>query len=143
MRLFCSKSPQSYMREGWETDMWRLSTCQGKSFDQLSCLDLSYLYLLHKKYCSKECQRIHWPLHKAFCQSPLTKETWLPKYVDENRCPDWLDDDKMSYWTNSSWGHLPAFDSLKLSANEGNDWNKDLDLCFVGASPSILTSQIS
>lgn len=88
--------------------------------------------LLDKKYCSKACQIAHWPLHRVSCNSPLSKKTWLPNYIMENRSPDWLDGENMMYWKNFAWGESPGFDCLKLEENEGADWDKNVDLCFIG-----------
>lgn len=84
-----------------------------------------------RKYCSKECQKGHWPIHKKACQSPLAQAKWLPGFVIEGRSSIHSGFEKLCLPRNLSWGNIPAFDCLKLGVNEGDDWNKDLDLCFV------------
>lgn len=88
-------------------------------------------------YCSRECQKAHWFLHKIDCKSELREVNWQPTWWRENREPTF---DRFSGSTpfdphgnlRNLWGDIPSFGVLNLAKNEGADYQKDLALCFAG-----------
>ncbi|KAJ5189293.1 hypothetical protein N7491_005621 [Penicillium cf. griseofulvum] len=77
-------------------------------------------------YCSKECQKEHWPTHKEDCKNIIAQDSWKPGWHTEKREPTFLKKrDPSESNTNegriSWWGAMPAVDLLKLDANEGQD----------------------
>ncbi|EKM78526.1 hypothetical protein AGABI1DRAFT_101197 [Agaricus bisporus var. burnettii JB137-S8] len=100
-------------------------------------------------YCSKDCQRVHWYIHKQDCKNPLLSESWRPGWVIEDRLPSFFDMGPISQferWTLnkfsgglSLWGNMPAMDILNLRNNEA-DYTKDLSLAFIAIPPKSSTS---
>ncbi|OJA20467.1 hypothetical protein AZE42_04908 [Rhizopogon vesiculosus] len=92
-------------------------------------------------YCSKECQKNHWRIHKDDCKNPLKSNDWKPAWVVENRLP-------MSFFSKpgdsfptqvdelsrgiSLWGNVPAIDLINLRKNE-NDASQDLSIALVAS----------
>ncbi|KAJ5164212.1 uncharacterized protein N7500_006042 [Penicillium coprophilum] len=78
-----------------------------------------------KQYCSKECQKEHWPSHKEDCNHSLAQDSWKPDWHTEGREPTFFTEDPSEPNTNegkiSWWGTMPALDLLKLDRNEGQD----------------------
>ncbi|KAJ2915828.1 hypothetical protein MD484_g4584, partial [Candolleomyces efflorescens] len=68
-------------------------------------------------YCSKECQKGHWKLHKQDCKDPLKNEDWLPS---------------ATHIFCDRWGNVPAMDVINLEANE-NDATMNLSIAFVAS----------
>ena len=96
------------------------------------------------QYCSKECQKSHWPSHKNDCNSPLMKETWRPSRDTERRQPAFIGDGpgyfaampwNVVYGQNKYlWGNVPALDLVNLAQNEGVNIPSSLHLLFAGRS---------
>ncbi|EPQ57739.1 hypothetical protein GLOTRDRAFT_37501 [Gloeophyllum trabeum ATCC 11539] len=87
-------------------------------------------------YCSKECQRGHWKIHKADCKDPLMASDWKPVWERERRLPSFISSDNdgsaSSPMTKERlatglhlWGNMPAIDLVNLEQNEKN---RDTDL---------------
>ncbi|KAL8828965.1 MAG: hypothetical protein Q9191_002289 [Dirinaria sp. TL-2023a] len=86
-------------------------------------------------YCSSRCKALHQSSHEKACTSALGDASWTPFWAEEGREPDFGDDVASLRHTgdlNSLWGNMPAFDVLNISRKEGQDYRRDLDLCFVG-----------
>ncbi|KAL3461958.1 hypothetical protein BJX64DRAFT_288910 [Aspergillus heterothallicus] len=79
-------------------------------------------------YCDTSCQKAHWPLHKVACKSPLGKDTWQPAWVVERRTPAFIGGRHAPIFGDKKylWGNVPAFDLLRLDANEGSAYRGDL-----------------
>ncbi|KAJ6276567.1 hypothetical protein J3E71DRAFT_187021 [Bipolaris maydis] len=90
-------------------------------------------------YCGIACQRLHWPIHKVECRSPLNKSNWTPEWDRANRSPIWASGDASKNLHNpfgSSkylWGNVPAIDILRVHENEGQGYNKDIKLLFAAS----------
>ncbi|KAL7804936.1 hypothetical protein V8C44DRAFT_369117 [Trichoderma aethiopicum] len=88
-------------------------------------------------YCGADCQKAHWPLHKADCRSPLGKETWTPDWVLEKRVPTFIGDSEHGQAVFGAkkflWGNVPAIDVLQLGSNEGDGYGKPLNLLFAAS----------
>ncbi|KAK9443069.1 MYND finger family protein [Metarhizium brunneum] len=88
-------------------------------------------------YCGVSCQREHWTSHKLDCNSPLLKSTWRPQWEAEGRKPAFMTSDaparSFNHHKEYLWGNMPAFDVLKLEANEGKGYKGDLDLLFAAS----------
>ncbi|KUI70772.1 Histone-lysine N-methyltransferase SMYD3 [Cytospora mali] len=108
----------------------RLSPC-----DKDATLECSSCHLV--KYCSKECQTSHWPVHKKDCKSELLKSTWRPSWEREGRTPTFMADGLPPFVpfgrAKFLWGNMPALDILKLQENEGVAYNKPLNLLFAAS----------
>lgn len=83
-------------------------------------------------YCSKECQRTHWRVHKRDCKDPIRSPTWQPAWIREMRDPtyvtsstEWKIPQKEAQFALGLhiWGNIPAFDTLNLPKNEGASGN--------------------
>ncbi|KAH9225123.1 hypothetical protein K456DRAFT_1776129 [Colletotrichum gloeosporioides 23] len=84
-------------------------------------------------YCGPECQKSHWTVHKLDCKSHLGRESWQPGWVLENRAPAFIGNGppQVTYGAGKYlWGNVPAFDVLRLSANEGVSYDEQLRLLF-------------
>lgn len=60
---------------------------------------------------------------------------WQPDWVLENRLPAFVGDDPVVTTYEGRkylWGNVPAFDVLKLGANEGEAYDEQLRLLFAG-----------
>ncbi|KAG7002098.1 hypothetical protein G7Y79_00029g063940 [Physcia stellaris] len=88
-------------------------------------------------WSGKDCQVSHRPKHKADCQSNLGKDSWQPSWIRENRTPAFFGDGgppiQVFGHLNYLWGNIPAFDVLNIKCNEGQEYAKDLDLCFAAS----------
>ncbi|KAK8070351.1 hypothetical protein PG997_010554 [Apiospora hydei] len=88
-------------------------------------------------YCNQECQKAHWPNHKADCKASLLKSTWLPQWDTQRRIPAFMGDGvSMSVFNAEGkypWGNMPAYDILNLPGNEGSNFQSDLDLLFAAS----------
>ncbi|CAA7262883.1 unnamed protein product [Cyclocybe aegerita] len=89
-------------------------------------------------YCSKECQKSHWKVHKKDCKSPLSEKAWVPGWTTEKRTPAFVTDDNGPMVTQHGlnkflWGNTPAFDHVQLLRNEGEKWDQPLALCFAAS----------
>ncbi|OAX32095.1 hypothetical protein K503DRAFT_20610 [Rhizopogon vinicolor AM-OR11-026] len=92
-------------------------------------------------YCSKECQKNHWRIHKHDCKNPLKSSDWKPGWVVENRYPaSFFYKPGESLLTHagefcrglSLWGNVPAIDLINLPKNE-NDASQDLSIALVAS----------
>ncbi|KAL2075267.1 hypothetical protein VTL71DRAFT_210 [Oculimacula yallundae] len=96
------------------------------------------------QYCSKECQKSHWAIHKLDCKSALMKQNWLPSWEVENRSPSFIEggggvepNNGPSLTVHGTrkylWGNVPAYDVLNLRENEGVETKRDLRLVFAAS----------
>lgn len=90
------------------------------------------------QYCSLECYNAYWKIHQPDCRnSPLSKPSWRPSWE--------------ARWVKSGFQTVPAFvlrdapdearpaiDVLNLKQNEGEGYDKAMDLLFVGTSRMII-----
>ncbi|KAF5984263.1 hypothetical protein FCOIX_2766 [Fusarium coicis] len=88
-------------------------------------------------YCSSNCQKAHWPIHKTHCKSSLNSESWKPGWILQNRTPTFALGSQAPPQNRSggdTWilGSVPALDVLKLGANEGESYRGKLSLLFAG-----------
>ncbi|KDR66739.1 hypothetical protein GALMADRAFT_106135 [Galerina marginata CBS 339.88] len=94
-------------------------------------------------YCSKECQKVHWKLHKGDCKNPMRSESWMPAWSREGRSPSFVtgmsleeefDQKKIEEFSvgMSLWGNTPAMDLINLASNE-KDGEKDFSLAFIAS----------
>ncbi|KAI1807483.1 hypothetical protein F4811DRAFT_574433 [Daldinia bambusicola] len=84
-------------------------------------------------YCSKSCQKAHWPIHRKNCKY---MNDWEPSWVKECRLPSFLRDNFIYYprgVRKPLWGEVPAVDVVQLEQNEGKDYQKPLDLLFAAS----------
>lgn len=91
-------------------------------------------------YCSKECQKAHWSLHKQDCKNPLRSNDWDPAWLRECRSPMFVNGMNASDILQEQmhgpfkgiclWGNIPAMDLINLHDNE-NDVTKDFNIAFV------------
>ncbi|KAI0410710.1 hypothetical protein F5X98DRAFT_368641 [Xylaria grammica] len=86
-------------------------------------------------YCSSECQKSHWHVHKTDCKSFLGKYTWQPSWVLENRKPAFMQGGLgASFGTKKYlWGNVPAYDVLHLHSNEGDHYDGHISLLFAAS----------
>ena len=90
------------------------------------------------KYCGAACQKLHWPSHKIECRSPLNKSSWVPEWDRTNRAPIWASAEASRNphnpfgSTKYLWGNVPAIDVVQMSQNEGEKYDRDLNLLFAG-----------
>ncbi|KAL6308530.1 hypothetical protein BKA93DRAFT_762976 [Sparassis latifolia] len=97
-------------------------------------------------YCSKDCQKIHWRIHKRDCKSKIRSNTWQPAWVVEGRPPSFISEDsdespaeefhrteREEFSTGLAlWGNMPAIDVINFNENE-KDASKDLSVAFVAS----------
>ncbi|KAF5385772.1 hypothetical protein D9615_002205 [Tricholomella constricta] len=108
--------------------------------------NLTIFHFTHSaRYCSKECQTMHWKTHRIACKGPYTSPSWLPAWATEKRNPafmetntgglsDGLTHDSFGLPFAYLWGNLPAVDCLHLSENERVSASRmDLKLCFAAS----------
>ncbi|GAB1193899.1 hypothetical protein APSETT444_003135 [Aspergillus pseudonomiae] len=93
-----------------------------------------------QKYCGKDCQAAHWPVHKLDCKNPIRKAAWRPAWEVENRVPHFIDDSDeehapvaMHGGSKYLWGNVPALDLLQLKNNEGEAYSQDLSLLLAAS----------
>ncbi|KAH7164939.1 hypothetical protein DER46DRAFT_684869 [Fusarium sp. MPI-SDFR-AT-0072] len=70
--------------------------CANCSLDGTSCRNTGKSSCANCRlvvYCSSECQKAHWPIHKLDCKSPYTKKTWEPEWSVEGRTPTFIRDE--------------------------------------------------
>ncbi|KAL9049690.1 MAG: hypothetical protein Q9162_007084 [Coniocarpon cinnabarinum] len=92
-------------------------------------------------YCSKACQKEHWPSHKNDCNASLAKDDWVPRWAQEGSTPDFVNSGPSAVPLQSHfasviahlWGNLPAIDVLKLADNEGAEYPNGIGLCFAAS----------
>ncbi|KAL9081614.1 MAG: hypothetical protein Q9159_007204 [Coniocarpon cinnabarinum] len=105
-----------------------------------SANDNSIEVLTTAQYCSKACQKEHWPSHKNDCNASLAKDDWVPRWAQEGSTPDFVNSGPSAVPLQSHfasviahlWGNLPAIDVLKLADNEGAEYPNGIGLCFAG-----------
>ncbi|KAK3650726.1 hypothetical protein LTR56_006131 [Elasticomyces elasticus] len=64
------------------------------------------------------------------------KMTWQPEWATSNRKPDFVDNDDggaSNRGIQYGWARMPAVDILKLQANEGESYGKNLKLLFAAS----------
>ncbi|KAF2470499.1 uncharacterized protein BDR25DRAFT_325695 [Lindgomyces ingoldianus] len=89
------------------------------------------------QYCSKGCQTADWKIHQKTCKSPLMKEQYEPRWVQEGRLPLFMrtGPDLVSFGANKYlWGNVPALDILNIKDNEGiRAVDQDFTLLFAAS----------
>ncbi|KDR66055.1 hypothetical protein GALMADRAFT_232756 [Galerina marginata CBS 339.88] len=94
-------------------------------------------------YCSKECQKAHWKLHKGDCKNPMRSESWVPAWSREGRRPSFISNMSLGEELRqrkfeefsvgiSLWGNTPAMDVINLTSNEKAE-TKDFSLAFIAS----------
>ncbi|KAF8151754.1 hypothetical protein B0H34DRAFT_801437 [Crassisporium funariophilum] len=91
-------------------------------------------------YCSQECQKVHWRVHKRDCKNPMRSQDWKPTWtrpgslVTSETTQEGLDRKKMDQFSTglSFWGNTPAMDMINLAMNE-KDSTKDFSLAFIAS----------
>ncbi|KAA1470766.1 hypothetical protein DENSPDRAFT_73505 [Dentipellis sp. KUC8613] len=69
-------------------------------------------------YCSKDCQRKHWHVHKRDCKDSIRAADWQASWLRELRSPSFGDEVDFSRSSRVDlWGELPAYNILKLPTN--------------------------
>ncbi|KAI6373129.1 hypothetical protein MCOR25_003528 [Pyricularia grisea] len=88
-------------------------------------------------YCGNECKNAHAADHMKDCQSDMLKPTWEPRWIKQNRPPNFIGGSTPSISTfgatNYLWGNVPAIDLIKLTDNEGVGFKQDIDLLFAAS----------
>ncbi|KAJ5956141.1 hypothetical protein N7501_010420 [Penicillium viridicatum] len=88
-------------------------------------------------YCSRECQKEHWPAHKEDCNNALAKDTWKPDWHTEDRDPTFFQMDPSELNSNADkmswWGNMPALDLLKLDGNESQDASSKMHILLTSS----------
>ncbi|CAG8802443.1 32719_t:CDS:1, partial [Racocetra persica] len=94
-------------------------------------------------YCSKECQKMHWKVHKNICKADIASKDWQPDYDKEKRMPSFLLESPSTPSVNHSkkvkslWGNMPAIDIAKIAFNElangKSSFNKPINLFFAAS----------
>ncbi|KIK98607.1 hypothetical protein PAXRUDRAFT_133868 [Paxillus rubicundulus Ve08.2h10] len=96
-------------------------------------------------YCTKECQKTHWGIHKRDCKDAIRSTKWKPAWIVEGRVPTFINKANMSTAEEfaqrfreklaiglSLWGNIPAMDVVNLSNNE-KDSSANLSLAFAAS----------
>ncbi|KZT23909.1 hypothetical protein NEOLEDRAFT_1163492 [Neolentinus lepideus HHB14362 ss-1] len=88
-------------------------------------------------YCSVECQRTHWSIHKRDCKNDMMRSDWKPTWERENRLPAFMREDGDEAVDPLDmglhlWGNMPAVDLINLDKNESNH-SVDLSLVCVAS----------
>ncbi|GAB7359234.1 hypothetical protein MBLNU230_g5893t1 [Neophaeotheca triangularis] len=111
--------------------MVQLTCAQCQEEGKLACKSC----LLVLKYCGRNCQEKHWTAHKQDCKSPLTKLKWKPQWEVEGRAPLFIGGPPVTILGENKylWGNIPAYDVLKLDANEGANYAKELRILFAAS----------
>ncbi|OAX31589.1 hypothetical protein K503DRAFT_777457, partial [Rhizopogon vinicolor AM-OR11-026] len=128
------KIPPPEMLPCANVDVEKYKVCQKQGTKACSACKLV-------SYCSKECQKNHWRIHKHDCKNRLKSNDWKPAWVVESRLP-------MSFFSKpgdgspmqadelskgiSLWGNVPAIDLINLGKNE-NDASQDLSIALVAS----------
>lgn len=89
-----------------------------------------------RQYCSANCRKTHWSKHRADCKSPLMRSDWKPSWELEKRTPAFIGNGPPMVAFGGKkyfWGNVPAYDVLKLAANEGEHYEKELRLLFAAS----------
>ncbi|KFY06924.1 hypothetical protein V492_07605 [Pseudogymnoascus sp. VKM F-4246] len=119
-----------------------LPACGNWTFGSSPCKQLGNKVCANCKlvvYCSTSCPKTHWPEHKKYCKSLMSKDKWQPAYYREGRQPAWETNAAASNFHNPFgggkylWGNTPALDVLKLEQNEGLGYAEDISLLFAAS----------
>ncbi|KAF9239784.1 hypothetical protein BU15DRAFT_46298 [Melanogaster broomeanus] len=155
-------NPLSFLSSGWQGLIDHAIDQQNSKFpppEILPCANVQVeLYTACEKpgklacsacklvsYCSKECQKIHWKIHKRDCNDSIRSSEWKPAWIVEGRQPTFIDKTNMSTAEEfarrfqeklaiglSLWGNIPAMDIVNLPNNE-KELNTDLSLAFAAS----------
>lgn len=75
---------------------------------------------------------MHYDMHETDCLDPLGKEDWKADVAKHGRPLPKFPSEKGFGGTTFLWGNTPAFDILKLEMNEGEAYDRDLNIYFAG-----------
>lgn len=66
----------------------------------------------------------------------MRKDTWQPAWIVESRIPEFMGEGLGAVFGDKKylWGNVPAFDLLRLDANEGSDYDGELRILCAGMS---------
>ncbi|KAF9236097.1 hypothetical protein BU15DRAFT_50530, partial [Melanogaster broomeanus] len=116
----------------------QLQTCENRGKSRCSACKLV-------SYCSQECQKKHWKIHKHDCRAQIRSDEWQPIWAIERRSPIFVDGSSgpgQSRATRPSrgrldvglalWGNVPAVDVVNLQNNEA-ELSRDLSLAFIAS----------
>ncbi|KAI0162352.1 hypothetical protein GGR57DRAFT_490006 [Xylariaceae sp. FL1272] len=84
-------------------------------------------------YCSEDCQKQHWEIHRNDCESPLLKGTWQPRWMIEKRYPTLREQAPLPGEPKQFWGDMPAFDVIQLNRNEGPEFEGPISMLFAAS----------
>lgn len=79
--------------------------------------------------CSKNCQCLHWTIHKERCKSIFASEDWKPSWIDDLQLPQFLSQVKLYSSEIYLWGNCPAFDMFRWNFNELKYVSSHDDFC--------------
>lgn len=124
------------MPERWQIQLRQLPSCRREYLSEVPPHSLCTALII-LQYCSSDCQKAHWPIHKTHCKSSLNSESWKPGWILQNRTPTFAPGSQAPPQNRSggdTWilGSVPALDVLKLGANEGESYRGKLSLLFAG-----------